>query len=202
MHTTYFILAILLLFASCKTQVESNYSLRADEYEIYSMIIDNYYPPLARETVSSIGIYYETIVGEWVESKTLCVVQRIGNKWVYTDSTSKDASSILRRFSTSGDYNSTDSSFVVNSTKGVTFDSAAFHLRSRHRLVQADKRGWINIPPDSTLRGVVMFSRIGFDTKRTEALVFFVEGRDEGLSMNLLLKKVDSRWEIINGICK
>ena len=198
MRTIFSIIAIAFCVSSCNAQKDSTKYLSVDDYAIYSLLINGSYPPQYDLPNRYIGIHYCTVNAKWVQPYRFFQTNKIEDTvWTNRDTSSKDSSPTLRKFSNSTDYDSMEKNFLSNSVNWITLDSGAFHLLSKYRMVQPHKNGMINIPRDSTLRGVVIFSRITFNSKKNEALVYFNDGRSsEAYSANYLLRKHDSVWVV------
>ena len=202
MRITTIISICLLFLTSCTRTEDSASKLSPDDYEIYSLLINEFYPPIPGDSIRTIGIFSPTIPGRWINSNKLVVARIVGGNWITIDSTANNADSTLAHLSTSINFRSAESSFVGNTYKKVDLDSSAFHLRSKYSLIKVNEKRTIVSAIDSTIRGIVGLSRIGFNSTRTEAIVFINEGRDEGLSIDFLLRRINSHWEIVNGVCQ
>lgn len=196
--TQYVIIVYSIVLFSCGKTEKREISINDDEYKVMEAVIDRYFISVrySHDTLKLIRMYDHTIKGNIMKGNITGFISYSAiKKWRI------DSLFTIKSCYPKLDWNYIDSSFNSANLEEIKLDSSQFHfapklslLSDRHGDVKANRK-----TPSST--PIICFSRVGFNSNRDTALIFFSANLSSYAGgRNVLFAKDNNRWKIINDV--
>ena len=175
-----------LIIIGCNSKPQPVTKLTEEEYDIYSTIISHRFGILLRLPKDSNDTLY-------LSSKTSAfdiVGKGIKIKYSLYDAYAFPVDT-LKSFYPLQDWDSLVTQFKYVTKDSVNIDPSKLNSSFKYSLI----KGNIFMTPN-----IIGFSRVGFNTQRDKALVYYFTGEIETVNEYvLLLEKKNNHWEIVGG---
>jgi hypothetical protein len=187
MHSTLVIIISLFLIGCSKITPDAK-KLSDDEYAVYSAVIlkslDYYLSSSVFNIDSSsmVNVFHNTVRGNIIGERQYSIF--------HPKISENDTGVSLKRFSKSGEWDSLVSNFKHNAKDTV-------NINCNQLMVPLKCIPFVGYP---SYRPVFYFSRVGFNSKRNEALVYFrYSVNEDGGDFIVLLSKGNNTWRVVQG---
>jgi len=191
---------VIICFIGCTNNSRITGSITKEEYDIYSIVIDSLYNrdsdsvfilPDSTERNYFSENYRGFKNGKWFEMNELDCLKNKDSIWVKSDC--KELSNDYK--ASNEKYFTINISQIKSSVKICQLSTDALHKIFN----PTNKDGWTEfykLFPNAG--GILHFSRIGFNTRRDQAVLYHSCGKSglDGVGFYILLHKINSVWRI------
>jgi len=193
---TFSIIIFAFLCIGCKNKDQSGKEVTQEEYNVYAALLSGLITT-HDNTLISLDSTYEYIVFHKTVRGLVVDEQADSNYKLKTSPKGKPIS--LNRFVTPEELNSLVPNAGAVFSDTLSLDHDRFNLPIKIRMFS--EQTFDEVKAKKYSKGFIYLSRVAFNTRRDEALVYYLHTGEGSEAITFLLKKANNKWQIVDGVC-